>query len=71
MNPFTAVLNDLGLTNGATGPAGCLHLLLTFGRDAYGSTVTAQNPPHRSQTSVPCCWRARAAVSAIKKSKVF
>jgi hypothetical protein len=43
MNPFTAVLNDLGLSNNATGPAGTLYLLLTFGRDNYGSTVST-NP---------------------------
>lgn len=43
MNPFTAVLNDLQLSNNATGPAGTLHLLCTFGRDNYGSTVTT-NP---------------------------
>src|SRR5438105_295585 len=43
MNPFTAVLNDLQLTNGAQGPAGVLHLLCSFGRDNYGSTVTT-NP---------------------------
>jgi hypothetical protein len=43
MNPFTAVLNDLGLANSAPGPAGTLHLLCTFGRDNYGGTVTT-NP---------------------------
>ena len=43
MNPFTAVLNDLQLQNSATGPAGVLHLLCTFGRNDTGNTVTT-NP---------------------------
>jgi hypothetical protein len=43
MNPFTAVLNDLGLSNNATGPAGALYVVLTFGRDQYASTVST-NP---------------------------
>ena len=43
MNPFAACLNDLQLPNHATGAAGALSLLLAFGRDNYGSTVTT-NP---------------------------
>jgi hypothetical protein len=43
MNPFTAVLSDLGLSNNATGPAGALYVVLTFGRDQYASTVST-NP---------------------------
>jgi hypothetical protein len=43
MNPFTTVLNDMGLTRESQGPAGQLHLLCSFGRDQYGSTVTT-NP---------------------------
>ena len=43
MNPFTAVLNDMGLTNGATGPAGALHLLCCFAKDNFTGTVTT-NP---------------------------
>ena len=43
MNPFTAVLNDLQLSNSAAGPAGALYVLLTFGAANYGSTVTT-NP---------------------------
>ncbi len=43
MNPFTAVLNDLGLSNNATGPAGALHLICSFGAANYGSTVST-NP---------------------------
>jgi hypothetical protein len=43
MNPFEAVRLDMGLANNATGPAGTLHLLCTFGRDNYAGT-TSGNP---------------------------
>ena len=43
MNPFSAVLSDMQLSNSASGPAVVLHLLCSFGRDAYSGTVTT-NP---------------------------
>ena len=39
MNPFSAVLSDLQLSNSAADSAGVLHLLCTFGRDNYTGTV--------------------------------
>lgn len=43
MNPFLSCLNTLQLAPHANGPAGCLHLLLTFGAANYSGTVTT-NP---------------------------